>query len=97
MPAATRLGDVSTGHGCWPPRPNSEGSPDVFINGQPAHRVGDAWPDHTCPAIPETHNGVCASGSSTVMVNGKPLARIGDSVSCGDAIAQGSGNVFVGG
>lgn len=94
--AAVRLGDNCTGHGCWPPRPNSSASGDVIINGKGAHRVGDAWNPHTCPAIPETHGSVQASGSGTVFVNGLPLARVGDSVACGSSNATGSPNVFVG-
>lgn len=97
MPKAARKGDNCTGHGCWPPRPASAGSPNVFINRAPALRVGDAWAAHTCPAIPNTHAGTQAAGSSTVFVNGKALARVGDAVSCGGAVASGSPNVFAGG
>lgn len=97
MPAVTRLGDICTGHGCWPPRANIEGSPNVFVNGIPVHRQGDAWGAHTCPPIPETHSSVLGSGSSTVFVNGKQLGRIGDPVACGSAVATGSSNVFAGG
>lgn len=95
MPAATRLGDECTGHGCWPPRPNDEASPNVFYNGIPAHRKGDHWPTHCCG--PACHDSNCAEGSSNVFVNGKEAARIGDPVACGSAIAQGSPNVFIGG
>ena len=42
MPAATRQGDNCTGHDACPPVPLVEGSPNVFTNGQPAGRVGDA-------------------------------------------------------
>lgn len=97
MPAVTRKGDICTGHGCWPPRPNAQGSPDVFANGIEVHRQGDAWLPHTCPAIPETHAGVLASGSATVFVNGKQISRIGDPVSCGSSVATGSADVFAGG
>lgn len=97
MPPVVRKGDVCTGHGCWPPRASTSGSPDVFVNGQPVHRQGDAWAPHTCPDIPETHAGVLAGGSGTVFVNGKPIGRVGDPVSCGGAAASGSGNVFAGG
>jgi len=97
MPAVTRLGDACTGHGCWPPRSNSSASSDVFVNGIGAHRQGDAWAPHTCPAIPETHASVLASGSTTVFANGRQLGRIGDPVACGSAVAQGSGTVFAGG
>ncbi|WP_175253460.1 PAAR domain-containing protein [Pseudomonas sp. BMW13] len=97
MPAVSRLGDNCTGHGCWPPRPCTEASPNVRVNGIAAHRQGDAWAAHTCPTIPETHASVLAAGSTTVRVNGKQLARIGDPVACGSAVAQGSANVFAGG
>ena len=95
MKAATRLGDICTGHGGYPPRNNIEGSSNVFINGIAAHRVGDAWPEH-CDGD-DCHPSVTASGSSTVFINGKPAARLGDSIACGSVIAQGSPDVFIGG
>lgn len=94
MPAVTRLGDLCTGHGCWPPRPNVGASENVFVDGIAAHRQGDAWAAHTCPSIPETHGSVLASGSPTVFCNGVQLGRIGDPVACGSAVATGSGTVF---
>ncbi|WP_136067091.1 PAAR domain-containing protein [Modicisalibacter radicis] len=97
MPAVTRKGDSGTGHGCWPPRPSTGGSGDVFVNGIAAHRAGDAWASHTCPAIPETHASALGGGSSTVYANGKALGRIGDPVACGSTVAGGSSNVFAGG
>jgi uncharacterized Zn-binding protein involved in type VI secretion len=90
MPAAARLGDPSTGHGPCSPRPNDQGSPNVFINGLPAHRQGDHWVVHCL------HDSVLATGSSTVFVNGKKAGRVGDSVACGDRVASGSPNVFIG-
>ena len=97
MPAVTRLGDTCTGHGCWPPRPSSGASPNVFANGIAVHRQGDGWAAHTCPSIPETPASVLASGSSTVFVNGRQIGRIGDPVACGSSVAAGSGDVFAGG
>ena len=94
MPAATRLGDMSAGH-CFPARPNAQGSPNVFINGIAAHRVGDYWPAHTCSIV--THDGVLAQGSPNVFINGVAIGRIGDQISCGDIVAQGSPNVFING
>ena len=98
MPAVVRLGDLSAGHPhCYPTRPNTEASPNVFVNNKGAHRLGDAWavhgacPDHT------PHGGAASSGSGSVYVNGKPVCRIGDAISCGDTMAQGSGDVFAGG
>ncbi len=95
MPAVHRLGDVCTGHGCFGSRPNNQASPNVFINGIPAHRQGDSWSSHCCG--PPCHGSTLAAGSSTVFVNSLQLARIGDPVACGSACASGSGNVFAGG
>jgi len=96
MPAVHRKGDIGTGHGCWPPRPNDQGSPNVNVNSIPVHRQSDHWGAHTCPDIPETHDSTLASGSSTVFVNSLQLARIGDPVACGSSCATGSSNVFSG-
>lgn len=96
MPAVTKLGQLCTGHGCYPPRVNSSASGNVFTNGIPTHRQGDSWVPHGCGDC-SPHSSTTASGSSTVYVNGKQIARIGDPVSCGSKIAQGSGNVFAGG
>jgi uncharacterized Zn-binding protein involved in type VI secretion len=95
--AATRLGDICTGHGCWPPRPNDQASTNTFINSLGAHRFGDHWETHCCPHIPECHDSVTSEGSTTVFVNGKSATRIGDGVACGSVIAQGSPSVFIGG
>ena len=96
MPAQTRVGDNDTGHDACPPRPLAEGSPDVYINGIPAGRVGDAYVAHGCPAHPP-HTGVITSGSGTVFINGRAAGRIGDPVARGGSVAGGSPNVFVGG
>lgn len=94
MPAAVRLGDECTGHGCFGPRVNDEASEDVFINGIGAHREGDHWTTHCCGPI--CHDGVADTGSTTVFINGKPAMRIGDAISCGSICAQGSPSVFIG-
>ena len=100
MPAATRLGDSCSGHECFPPRSNTGGSPDVFVNGKPWHRQGDGWSVHTCthPKKPHgSHGSSLAAGSSTVFVNGMQAGRVGDPVACGSSVASGSSNVFAGG
>lgn len=94
MPAVSRMGDLCTGHDCFPPRTNLGGSPDVFVNGIAAHREGDPWAVHACGS--SSHASVLAGGSGSVFVNGKALGRIGDSVACGSALAQGSSDVFAG-
>lgn len=91
MPAVTRIGDIGSGHGCFPPSPAVEGSPDVFTNNIPTHRVGDAVQTHCCGSC---HGRKQSAGSSTVFVNGKAIARIGDAINCGGAMAAGSPNVF---
>jgi uncharacterized Zn-binding protein involved in type VI secretion len=95
MPAATRQGDTCTGHGAFPPRAATEGSPNVYINGLPANRVGDAWAAH-CNSS-GCHPSTTASGSSSVFINGKAAARIGDDIACGSVVAKGSSSVFIGG
>lgn len=81
MSAVTRVGDSTTGicdlglPDCPHSRSgtNSIGSPNVFINGKPAHRQGDIGSTNC------SHGGTFTSviGSSSVFVNGKPLTRIG--------------------
>ncbi len=99
MPAATRLGDTGSGHGChFSPTPATGASGDVFINGIGAVRQGYAYAPHacgTCPAPP--HGRALSGGSGTVFINGKPAGRVGDAIGCGGAAAAGSGDVFIGG
>jgi uncharacterized Zn-binding protein involved in type VI secretion len=95
MPAVTRLGDSCTGHGCFPPRPNTSASGNVFVNNIAVHRQSDAWATHCCG--PSCHDSVLASGSGSVFVNNLQIARIGDPVACGSSIAAGSDSVFAGG
>lgn len=94
MPAAHRLGDLCTGHGCWPSRPNTEASPNVYVNGIQWHRKTDDWAPHCCCGIPESHSSVLAEGSPNVFVNNLEAARIGDPVACGSSCMEGSPNVF---
>ena len=100
MPSAARLADICTGHECFPPRANIQGSPNVFTNSRPNHRQGDAWGVHCCThpdVIHGCHSSVLASGSSSVYINGKQAGRVDDPVACGGKVATGSGNVFIGG
>ena len=94
MPAVTKLGSSCSGHGCWPPRHNIQGSMNVFVNGIAAHRQSDAWATHCCG--PACHASVLAEGSSTVFAEGQAVGRIGDPVACGSTVAQGSPNVYAG-
>ncbi len=91
---AAKVGDIGTDHDGYPPTAIITGSGDVFIDGLPAARVGDALAPHAKPKHP-LHPRQIASGSSTVLVNNKPLAITGGEVNCG-GVVMGSGSVIVG-
>lgn len=66
-----RVGDLSAGHGCFPPTPITIGSPTVFANGIPVARVTDIHTPHSCGNT--THAGGArgiAVGSPNVYING---------------------------
>jgi uncharacterized Zn-binding protein involved in type VI secretion len=102
MPAAVRIGDMSTGHGCFPPTPLVQ-SPvsKTFINGIKPGVVnpGSTHSTHVCGIVvhpqgaPRSH----VSGSGNTFIEGFSAARIGDNIACGDAVGQGSPNTFIGG
>jgi uncharacterized Zn-binding protein involved in type VI secretion len=98
MPSQSRLGDTSTGEGCFPPTAViSAVASTVFVNGIAAAVVGSQLAPHTCGRT--THAGSARQitvGSSTVFFEGKQAARIGDTIADGDLMAAGSGNVFTG-
>lgn len=93
MTNAVRIGDITSGHGCFPPRPTITGSQNVLIENIPAHRVGDAVLIHCCG--PVCHDGITITGSSKVFINGLQAARIGDMVSCGDMLLTGAKKVVM--
>lgn len=90
---AARLGDMSTGHDGYPPRPAVQASDNVFINNKGAVRLGDKWAVHCRRSC---HDGVSYTGSNVVFINNRAAVRIGDKISCGDTVAQGSTNVYIG-
>ena len=99
MPAVSRIGDMSTGHGCFPPTALVQ-TPvtKTFFNGKLASVVNSATQHapHTCGIT--THSGATrspSSGASKTFIEGKLAARIGDNIACGDAIAEGSPNSFI--
>ena len=101
MPAAARVGDL-TSHGTpLTPATPASGSPDVLIGGMPAWRAtADV---HACPlasgAVPHV-GGVVAKGSTSVMINNLPAARQGDTViesGPSNAITAGCLTVVIGG
>lgn len=92
MPGVVRRGDDCSGHGCFPPRPSSSWSPNVFANGKNVERYGDSMQVHCCP--PPCHGGTHI-GSHSVYANGQAIQVIGDPINCGSTCVEGSGNVFV--
>ncbi|WP_426447696.1 DUF3289 family protein [Siccibacter colletis] len=97
MAEAARKDDIASGHGCFPDTAITEGSPNVFINGQPAARVGDAVAPHgcTCGSGCGMHARVIAEGASSVFINGKPAVAVGHGINCGGVVISGSSNVFI--
>jgi uncharacterized Zn-binding protein involved in type VI secretion len=95
MPAVARQGDSGVAHCSG--YTIAGGSPDVFINGRPAARVGDSSTVHLRPGSPcVPHTASISQGSGTVNVNGRPLARVGDALAGCTTIAQGSPTVSAG-
>ncbi len=91
---AVKVNDIGTEHDGFHPTKVTSGSPDVFIDGLPAGRVGDPLEPHDKPSHPK-HGRTIATGSSTVFINGKPAALTGGKISCG-GVTIGSGTVNIG-
>ena len=91
MPAAARLRDPTSHPGLV-----AQGSPDVWIEGQPAARVTDK---HVC-LLPPTAGphppSTIVKGSTTVFINGRAAARQSDTAGCGAQILIGALTVFIG-
>ena len=92
MPGAARFQDICSGHGCWPPRPNNQASPDTFVNGRGWHRRTDSWEIHCCPPC---HGGNLKDGSPDTFVNGLEGGRCHDPVDCGSYVQECSPNVII--
>ena len=69
--------------------PVIQGSPDVFIGGLPAARVGDSL---ICIGPPDK----IKQGSASVFINGKAAARMGDPTEHGGVIVMGNPTVVIG-
>jgi uncharacterized Zn-binding protein involved in type VI secretion len=106
MPPQARLGDKSQvptdAHGC-PACPHPcigpaiQGSPDVYVNGRPAVRVGDQGMHAACCG---PNMWKAAAGSGTVFINNLAAHRLGDQdTHCGGngKMIEGSDTVFTGG
>jgi len=94
------VGAICTGHDCHPPRPSiASNNLTFFIEGRPAHVVGDTWTPHACGE--SIHAGIIASGSSRFFIGGVPIARMGDGIAgdasgpCGSLIAANCATTFI--
>jgi uncharacterized Zn-binding protein involved in type VI secretion len=86
MPGVTRKGTDSAGGSL------AAGSPNVFVDGAAAVRIGDAVTGHG----DAPHNSpTMSAGSGSVFVNGIGVCRAGDAATCGHT-ASGSGDVNAG-
>jgi uncharacterized Zn-binding protein involved in type VI secretion len=97
MPALkgmSRLGDITTGHGCHPPVIGATASPNVYVNNLPAHCATNTTVPHTCGT--DVHPDVYTLGSAKVMINGQQAMPIGGTLVPGGTVAEGSHNVFIG-
>ena len=99
MAAASRKGDLSAGHGCFPPTACTDAiASKTFINGILAQKQGSKFASHRCGKTTHPSSArATTSGSSKVIIEGSPAIRIGDSIACGDTVGQGSTNVQIGG
>lgn len=96
MPAlrgVSRLGDITSGHGCHPPVIGATASPNVYVNNLPAHCATNTTVPHTCGT--DTHPDVYTLGSAKVMINGQQAMPIGGTLLPGGTVAEGSHNVFI--
>jgi len=103
LPALYTPGDITSGHGPWPPvgyaPPPTGASANVFINKTQVHRVGDKTLPHFHLPI-DVHIDTIQTGSKSVYVNKKPMAIIGSLLICkfgpaGQVAAFGANSVFV--
>jgi uncharacterized Zn-binding protein involved in type VI secretion len=80
----SRLGDITTGHGCYSPSTGVTSAKTVFANGLPVHQVGNTFTPHTCGQ--DVHPDVLVGGSAKVIVEGQPVSRLGDALAPGGAL-----------
>lgn len=99
MSAIARLGDMSTGHGCFPPTAMVK-TPvtKTYVNGILAG-VSDPscqFATHVCGTTthPQSERYPIPAAGCKTYIEGYPIAVIGNDLNCGDAIGEGSANTF---
>ncbi len=56
MGNAVRVGDMASGHGCYPPQKMATGSGNVYVNMRSVCRKGDELEYHLCVPGEKAHN-----------------------------------------
>jgi uncharacterized Zn-binding protein involved in type VI secretion len=99
MPAVSRVGDTSTGHGCFPPTTmTSSPVQKTFINGSKPGVVDSTckFSAHSCGTTTHPDGArTPTAGTSKTKIEGYSVARIADPLGCGDIIGEGSPNTFM--
>ncbi len=99
MPAVSRIGDMSTGHGGFPPTAMiTTPVAKTYFNGKFPGVVDEQCKFAAHSLVNTVHNSDIrypSSGASKTYIEGKLAARIGDNLNDGDAIAEGSPNSFI--
>lgn len=99
MPGVATQSTSSTGHACFPPTNSTSGyATTAFFNGKAIQLKGQTiYQPHSCGSSTHANNlRMVSEGSGSFFMEGKSVARIGDGITCGDMIAEGSGNAFIG-
>lgn len=92
----SRIGDITTGHGCYAPSVGTTSAATVYANGVLVHKQTNTFTPHSCGQ--DVHPDVIVGGSEKVLVEGLPIARLGDELSPGGALmAEASWTVFAAG
>lgn len=95
-PPVTRLGDIGSGHGSYPPTTITSASSNTKVNSLGVARVGDTLAPHSSPSPSPQHKRTICGCSSKTTVNSLGVARIGDAICCGGLLVTGSGNTVIG-
>lgn len=91
MPGIVRRTDLCSGHGCYPPRPSSSWSTDVFVNGLEVERYSDTLETHCCG--PACHGGSYV-GVHNGYANCLDIQVQGDPIDCGSVCDECSSDSF---
>lgn len=100
MKGLVLLGDLSVGHGCFPPSPLiATPVTRTFFNNKLPGVVSPAcyYAAHVCGnTTHQTPSRTFISGSNTMFIEGYPAARTDDPIACGDKAGPSISNTLSG-